>query len=312
MKVLITGGCGFVGSHLSEKFLSEGFDVRILGLSCDFDNVKNLMDSNKVELIHGDIADPQVCKKAVEGCDIVSHLAALISVDQSIAEPQKFFSTNVGGTFNLLDAARNANVKKFHHMSTCEVIGNIDHPHKAAENWPQSQPRSPYASSKLAAESYCMSYYHTYDLPIVITRSFNIFGPRQNPGTRGAVISRFAKFAIEGKPLQIYGDGMQTRDWTFVEDIRDGIFKCITKEGVEGELFHLASGEDHTVNEVANLVIKLSGSNVPLGPEHIDARPGELRRSIGDYSKSNRAFGWSPTVSFKDGVQKVLDYFNSN
>jgi len=309
MKVLITGGCGFIGSHLVEKVISAGYDVRVLGLKCDFERVEHLIKENKIEFMRGDVADSAVCKKAVRGCDIVSHLAALSSVDQSIQEPKPFWDVNVKGTFNILDAAREEGVQRFQHMSSCEMLGNVEFPHKADENWLFYLPRSPYAVSKMCAEAYCRSYYLTYDFPIVITRGFNAFGPKQRPGARGAMIASFFTRVLNDKPPVIYGEGEATRDWTFVEDIAEGIFRALTSDRAIGETIHLCSGVDHKVHDVAQQIIDCCGKSDTLKPEHISARSGEMLRSIGDNSKAKKLLNWKPKVSFEDGVRKTFDYF---
>lgn len=309
VKVLITGGCGFVGSHLVERFLAAGFDVRVLGLKCELENLNHLLKDNEIEFQRGDVSNPDVCREAVEGCDLVSHVAALVSIDHSIEEPRPFWEVNVEGTFNMLEAAREEGVKRFHLMSTCEILGTIEYPKKADEDWSSLAPRSPYAASKLAAETYCRSYYLTYGFPVVITRGFNIFGPRQRPGARGAMIASFVTKVLDGKSPVIYGEGEQTRDWTFVEDIAEGIFRSLTSEGVVGETIHLCSGVDHKVKDVAQLVIDGAGKGDELRPVRASPRPGEMMRSVGDNSKAKRLLNWEPKVSFEEGVRRTIDFF---
>lgn len=313
MKVLITGGCGFIGSHLVEKAVSAGFDVRVLGLACHLENVEHLLKENKIEFMRGDVADPAVCRKAVRGCDLVSHLAALASIDHSIQEPRPFWEVNVKGTFNLLDAAREEGVQRFHLHSSCEMLGSIEFPHKADEDWPVVMPRSPYAVSKMAQEAYCRTYYFTYDLPTVITRGFNAYGPRQKPaekpGGKGAMIPGFFMKVLKNKPPLIYGDGEQTRDFTYVKDIAEGIFRCFTSDRVIGETIHLCSGIDRKVRDVAQMVIDCCGKSDELKPEHISSRAGEMLRSIGDNSKAKKLLNWEPKVTFEDGLRNTADFF---
>ncbi len=310
MKVLITGGCGFVGSHVVERVLAAGYDVRVLGRSCKLENINRLIGENRIEFMRGDVADEDVCRKAVRGVDMVSHIAALVSVDHSIEEPRPYWEVNVKGTFNILDAAREEGVKRFHFMSSCEMLGTIEAPHKADENWQKYVPRSPYAASKLSAETYCRSYFITYDFPIVITRGFNIFGPRQRPGARGAMIASFITRVLDNKPPVVNGSGDQTRDWTFVEDVADGIFKALTSDKAVGETIHLCNGVDHRVKDVAELVIDVCGKRDQLKVEYQHSRAGEMMRSIGDNSKAKRLLGWEPRVSFEDGVKRAVDFFS--
>lgn len=311
MKILVTGGGGFVGSHLTDRLVREGFKVRVLDLNRNPESIRGLADSKHVEYVKGDIRDAPTCRKAVAGCDIVSHLAAQISIDKSIIEPELFFETNVGGTFRILEAARDAHIKKFHYMSTCEVLGLIEAPLRANENWPHPIPRSPYAASKLAAEAYCRSYSITYGFPVTITRAFNTFGPRQNPGSAGALIAKVTTKVLNGQSPEIFGDGKQIRDWTYVEDIVDGVYRCITTEGTEGELFHLASGVDRQVGEAIQDIIRLCGQEGTISPTMTSARPGELRRSVGDASKAKRVLNWQPKTDFETGLQKTIDFFKS-
>lgn len=310
MKILITGGCGFIGSHLVENVLEKGHEVRVLGLACHLENVEHLVKENKIEFVRGDVADPAVCKKVVKGCDIVSHLAALASVDHSIQDPKPFWETNVKGTFNLLDAARDEGVKRFHLHSSCEMLGSIEYPKKADENYPVYLPRSPYAVSKFAQEAYCRTYYLTYDYPIVITRGFNTYGPRQKPGAKGAMIPSFLLRTLQDKPPMIYGDGEQTRDFTYVKDIAEGISRCYTSDKVVGETIHLCSGVDKKTIDVANMVIDICEKKGKLKPEHIDARPGEMRRSIGDATKAKKLLNWEPKMDFEEGVRITANFLS--
>ncbi len=309
MKVLITGGAGFIGSHLAEKFLSEGHEVKVLDITSNLENIQHLIGNPKFEFVQGDITNYETCKKVVEGCEYVCHLAALISVDHSIKEPKPFWETNVGGTFNILDASLNSGVKKFHYMSSCEMIGHIEHPDKATEERAVYFPRSPYAASKLAAETYCRAYQATYNFPIVITRAFNVYGPRQNPSERGAMIAKFITRMLRNEPPQIFGDGMQSRDWTFVKDVAEGIYLATMSNNSTGELFHIASEIDRKVIDVANLLIKTFGKNIQ--PAFINSRPGEMMRSCGDASKVKKILGWQQKVSFEEGIQKTIEYFKN-
>lgn len=311
MRVLITGGCGFIGSHLVEKFHSEGYDIRILGLNCQLENIEQVLKKNNVEFIRGDIRNRKICDRAVKDCEYVCHLAALISVDHSIEEPRPFWDVNVGGTFNILDAAYNEGVKKFQYMSSCEMLGHIDHPHKATEEWKTYIPRSPYAASKLAAETYCNSYFITYDFPIVITRAFNVFGPRQSPGARGAMIAKFITMVLNNEAPTIFGDGEQIRDWTYVKDVAEGIYMATTSKEGGGETFHLASGIDRKVIDVAKKIIEVCGKGDKLKLKFGDARLGELRRSCGDATKIKKIIGWEPKISFEDGIEKTVNFFKN-
>jgi dTDP-glucose 4,6-dehydratase len=309
MKILISGGCGFIGSHLVEKVLSTGYDVRVFGLTCPLENVKHLVKENKIEFVRGDITDPAVCRKVVRGCDVISHLAALASVDQSIHDPKPFWEVNVKGTFNLLYAAREERVQRFHLHSTCQMLGHIKSPHKADENWPVYMPMSPYAASKLAAEAYCRSYYLTYDYPIVITRGFNVFGPRQKAGRVGAVIPNIFARVLNDKPPVITGEGEQSRDYTYVEDIAEGISRCLTSDKVVGGTINLCSGIGQKVRDIAHMIIDCCAKSNELKPQYVSPKPGEIMRSVGDNSKAKKLLNWEPKVTFEDGIRRTADFF---
>jgi dTDP-glucose 4,6-dehydratase len=309
MKILITGGCGFIGSHLVEKVLSAGYDVRVFGLVCPLENVEHLVKENRIEFVRGDVTDPAVCTKVVKGCDVVSHLAALTSVDQTLYDPKPFWEVNVKGTFNLLDAAREEGIERFHLHSTCQMLGDIEFPYKADENWPIHMPMSPYAVSKFSSEAYCRSYYLTYDNPIVITRGFNVFGPRQKAGRLGAVIPNFFATVLNNKPPVITGQGEQSRDYTYVEDIAEGIFRCLTSDKVIGETINLCSGIDQKVRDIAHMIIDCCGKSNELKPQYVSPKPGEIMRSVGDNSKAKKLLNWEPKVTFEDGIRRTADFF---
>ena len=301
MKILVTGGAGFVGSHLVEELLKRGHEVRVL-VHYNTKKIDHL--KTEIEIERGDVRFPDECKEAAKGVDAIAHLAALIHVDRSMIYPKMFWETNVKGTLNMLQACREEDAR-FLHMSTCEVLGNIPQ-EKADEQYPFKQPRSPYAASKYAAECYCHSYYATYEIPINIARCFNIFGPRQKYGAKGAVTSIFANQVLNGKNPTIYGSGDQTRDYTDVRDIARALADMLTSESVEGELIHLCTGVERSVNEVADIVVDISGLN--LKPVHIQKRSGELMRSVGDNSKAKRLLGWNPQIPFEETISDTISY----
>jgi len=307
-RVLVTGGCGFIGSHLVDKLLMEGFKVRVMDKDTRKDNIAHNLSNSNLEVFKGDVRRLEDCRKAVKGCSRVAHLAALISVDQSIEEPKPFWSNNVEGTFNILEASREEGVERFLYMSSCEVYGYIPYPDKADENYRLLVPRSPYAASKYAAEAYCQAYYHTYKLPLVIVRSFNAYGPRQNAGSRGAVIARFISQVLRDEVPTIYGDGSQTRDWTFVKDIAEGLFKALTTPGIEGEVFNICNGVERSVRKVLEKIIHLTGKDIE--PKYREGRPGELKRSVGDYSKAKKILKWEPRTSFEEGLRETIEWFS--
>lgn len=305
MKILVTGGTGFIGSHLVEILLDRGFEVRVLAHLHTF-NIEHLSSNPRLEIAKGDIRIPDDCTKAVKGCDLVAHLATLISVDYDIKHPKPFWDTNVGGTFNMLDASLTEDVDRFVYMSSCEILGNIPKG-KADENFPIRLPRSPYAASKYAAESYCRNFFSIYGFPVTIIRGFNVFGLRQRPGERGAVIPTLIIRVLQNEPPIIYGDGRQSRDYTYVKDVVHGLAKALNVKGIEGEIIHICSGIERSINEIAGKVIEACGSDIK--PVHIKARPGELMRSVGDNTKAKAVLGWKPKYSFEEGLRLTISAY---
>lgn len=279
MKVLVSGSGGFLGSHVCDELLGRGYEVRAM-VHYNTDNLSHL--TGQIEIVKADIRFQDECFEACKDVDAIIHTAACIHVDRSRRYPQLFYETNVKGTMNMLEACRQEDAK-FVHMSTCEVLGNISQG-KADEDYAFKQPCSPYASSKYAAESYCYAYHSTYDLPLNIVRGFNLFGPRQKLGKKGAVIPIFVNKVLQGQPPTIYGSGEQTRDYVDVRDVARGMLSILESKHM-GELFHLCTGIEISINILAEKVIE--ACNAEKTPIHVDARPGELIRSVGDYSRRN-------------------------
>jgi UDP-glucose 4-epimerase len=300
---LVTGGAGFIGSHLVERLLGEGFKVRILD---DFssgreENLYNVAKS--VEIFRGDIRNNEVVDKAVSGVDAVIHLAAKIDVDESFKDPMLYHEVNVGGTLNLLNSCVREAVKKFLYVSTCAVYGN---PLKlpVGEEHP-ANPLSPYAASKLAAEAYCKAYTNIFNLNLVILRLFNVYGPRQFRNPYAGVILRFIENLKSGRPLVIFGDGEQTRDFTFVEDAVEAMTRLIVSENIKNETFNLGSGRPISINQLANILMRVM--NVKgLKPIHTNPRPGDIRHSQADISKIARAINFKPKTPLEEGLRLTL------
>lgn len=261
----------------------------------------------RIEIVKCDVRFPDECKEAVDGVEAVAHLAALIHVDRSRTYPRMFWDTNVGGTMNMLEAARKHSLR-FLQMSTCEIIGHIPEG-KADEEYPFKTPRSPYAASKHSAESYCGAYQATYGMDVRIARCFNITGPRQKIGAKGAVIPTWISRVLAGEPPLIYGSGLQTRDYTDVRDIARGLVLMLESDGAEGELMHLCSGVERTMRGIAVKVIEACDSD--LSPIHVEERPGELVRSVGDNRKAVRVLGWKPEISFEDTLRDIVEYIST-
>jgi len=298
MKALVTGAGGFVASHLCEHLLERGHEVKAM-THYGVGNIAHL--EGRLEVVRCDIRFPDECMEAAEGVDAVAHLAALIHVDRSRGYPQLFWETNVGGTANMLEAARRHDAL-FLQMSTCEIIGNIP-TGKADESYPFKQPRSPYAASKFAAEAYCHSYHATYGMGR-IARCFNITGPRQKTGVKGAVVPTWMDRVLGGEPPLIYGSGLQIRDYTDVRDIARGLVLMLKSDVARGELVHLCSGVERTMKSIAFEVVEACDSS--LVPVHVEGRPGELMRSVGDNGKALRFLGWRPQIPFETTLRDMV------
>ena len=311
MTVMITGGCGFIGSHLVDMLAEKGYDMEIIGLKCDLQNIKQ--HANRVKFRRVDIQDRKAVLGAIsKDTEAILHLAALINVDESIDTPEPFWNVNVLGTFNMIEAARQKNIKKLVFMGTCEVYGNV--PMGKADENHTTNPLSPYAASEFAAERYLQSYATTYGdkLNVVMLRGFNQYGPRQNSGARGAVIARFINSALDGKKMKINGTGEQTRDYVYVKDTVKGIVAALEKSVKSGEIINLASGEDVSIKSIAEKIARIAGKPASEAIEFGPGRPGELMRSIGSSEKAKKLLGWAPMVSIDDGLQKTYDWYREN
>lgn len=307
MSILVTGGCGFIGSHLVEELLRRGREVTVLGNNCQLENLQAVQ--GRYKSIRGDIRDKEVINRAIDqDVEGILHLAALINVDQSIHSPELFLDTNVIATVHIMDTARKRNIPKLLYMSTCEVYGNI--PEGRADEEHPTNPRSPYAASKFAAERYLLAYASTYDRPnIVVVRGFNQFGPRQNAGQNGAVIPKFITRLLGNGKLQLHGDGSQTRDYVYVKDTVRGLADAFEHETPNGEVINLATGIETSIKELAVAVCKLAGKDPGDYIEFVKDRPGQLVRSCGDYSKAKRLLGWAPSLPFEQRLTETFDWY---
>ena len=328
MKILITGGTGFQGSNLSKSLLDDGHDVVILNLHSEKNetNIKRF-GLDRAEIIWGSINDIYTVKDTMEGVDLVVHTAAKIHVDDSIQHPTSYFKTNVMGTNNVLEVARQFNVPVIH-VSTCEVYGFQDE--DLLETSPL-MPRSPYAASKAGADRMAYSYYTTYDMNICIVRPFNVFGPGQKDGKCGAVIPIWTTSLLEGNDITIYGEGTQSREFIFIDDLvsayRIIIDKMLSGKELAGEVVNVGTGIEVKVNDLANNMVKRVDSEWKE-PKHHDfsyptsevkesgkilygeARPGEVKRFISNSDKM-KSFGWSPEVGLEEGLSKYINWRKS-
>lgn len=308
MKILITGGAGFVGSHLCKKYVEKGDTVLCLDnfLNGNLTNIRQLLTHHNFKLINGDIRDYDLLEKLMRDVDAVFHLAAQIHVDRSIIEPRLTYDINVLGTQNVLEVARISDVEKVIHASTSEVYGSARYA-PMDEAHPLDAPH-PYGASKIAADRMCFAYIETYGMNICIMRPFNLYGPRQKDSGYGGAISIFTKRVISGMPPIIYGDGLQTRDYTYIDDIVKAYDLLLNYPEPIREPVNFGTGTDISILDLANRIIDLCGEDVT--PVHIEGRPGEVSRLIADNSRA-RALGWRPEVSIDEGLSKFIDWFRN-
>ncbi len=300
-KVIITGGAGFIGSHLAEELARRGYQVTILDdLSTGkMENIKELIKKGGVQFIQGSITNFSLLKELFQGAVYVFHQAALPSVPRSVKDPLATSEVNVTGTLNVLLAARDNKVRKVVYASSSSVYGDTPTLPKREDMVPH--PQSPYAVSKLAGEHYCRVFQEVYGLATACLRYFNVYGPKQSPDSQyAAVIPRFIRWASEGSPLIIFGDGEQTRDFTFIADAVET--NILAAESNASGVFNIGRGKSITINELAQLVIKLTGNNVE--PVHRESREGDIRHSLADISKA-RTFGYEPRYNLEEGLEET-------
>jgi UDP-glucose 4-epimerase len=307
-KVLVTGGAGFLGSHLAEALLKRRCEVIILdNLSTGFmENVSHLLNyNNKVHFIEGDIRDPEVCLKATKEVDIIFHEAAQINPVLAVVNPLYDFEVNARGTLNLLEAARHNHVQKFIFAST-NVYGDpkylpID------ENHPMDL-LSPYAASKLSGEAYCMVYNRTYGVETVRLRYTNLYGPRQrSTKSESGVVPIFIERVMDGKPPIIFGDGEKTRDFVYVSDVANANILAAESEHCVGEVFNIGSGKETSIKTLAEMVLRIWG-NKDLIPIHGPPRKADFQRCRVDTTKARNLLGFRPEIQLEEGLKKTIDW----
>ena len=311
---LITGGAEFIGSNIVGELVRRGEQVRILdNLSTGKrENIAPLLSPGAnpgVEFIEGDLRDLETVRRAVEGVDYVLHQAALPSVQRSIEDPLTTSEVNARGTLNLLIAARDAGVKRVVYASSSSIYGDSPTLPKTEEMRPA--PKSPYAASKLAGEHYCQAFHQVYGLETVILRYFNVFGPNQDPTSQyAAVIPKFVTAMLRGERPVIYGDGLQSRDFTYVTNVVRANLLAAEAEGVAGEVFNIACGKRYNLLELVAVINRILGTN--LTPIHTAPRPGDVRHSQADISKAERMLGYRVEVEFEEGLKRIVKWYKSH
>jgi UDP-glucose 4-epimerase len=306
VRALVTGGAGFIGSHIVRRLLATGHEVRVV------DNLATGRLSNldevigDIEFFQLDIRDAEGLRSPMTGCNAVIHVAALPSVPRSIADPAASHDVNATGTLNVLNAARAAGVTRVVTASSSSIYGSARELPKREAMRPL--PISPYAVSKLAAESYCRSFHEVYGLEAVSLRYFNVFGPRQDPNSEyAAVIPKFIRAFRRGESPVIFGDGEQSRDFTYVENVVNANMAALTTEGIGGGVYNIACGESVTLNQIADLLREEIGAEVE--PTHGPERIGDVRHSLADISAARADLGYEPTVTLDEGIQRTVDYY---
>lgn len=307
-KYLVTGGAGFIGSNIAEALVQRGDTVRVLdNLSTGF---THNLDAFDVELVEGDITDAATVARAMEGIDFVFHQAALASVPRSVKDPLATNDACVTGTVNVLHEAKKAGVKRVVYAASSSAYG--DQPFMSKRESDLPAPLSPYAVAKLAGEHYCHAFWQTYGLETVCIRYFNVFGPRQDPGSPySAVIPLFITALLEGRRPVIYGDGEQTRDFTFIKNVVHGnlLAASAKAEDVAGKTFNVANGKSISLNQMLSQLNTLLGTDVQ--PVFEDARVGDVRDSLADISNARQFLGYEPVVTFDDGLKQSIEFYKS-
>jgi UDP-glucose 4-epimerase len=303
-KILVTGGAGFIGSHVVDRLVDEGHEVRVLdNLSAGkLSNIQGHFSSNSIDFVRADIRDLSKVKESLTGISYVIHLAALVSVPLSLENPSLTFYINLLGTLNLLRSCIIMRVGKFVFISSCAVCGNTESL-PLTEQAP-TKPISAYAESKLMGERYCLGFSERHLLPSVVLRFFNVYGPRQGINDYGSVITRFIEQSKQGLPLTINGDGTQTRDFVNVKDIADGVLASIESNEV-GEIFNIGSGKPTCINDLANTILELTGLKTQI--IHGKTRKRDIKNSYADITKARKLLGFEPKVSLRDGLQDMLE-----
>ena len=314
MKILVTGGCGFIGSNFITYMLKNYMDVRIVNLdkltyAGNLDNLKSIEGDDRYKFIKGDICDRKIVEEAFKGVDVVVHFAAESHVDRSITGPALFVQTNVVGTQVLLDVAKENKIKRFHHVSTDEVYGSLEL-NSAWEKFDENtlyDPHSPYSASKAASDHLVRAYHDTYGLPITISNCTNNYGPYHFPEK---VIPLFITNAMNDKPLPIYGTGKAVRDYLYVTDHCKAI-DMILRKGEVGETYCIGGDAEKNGLEVADTILEALGKSKDL-KTFVEDRKGHDMRYAMDHSKITKELGWEPSVTFYGGISKTIDWYYEN
>ena len=309
-KYLVTGGAGFIGSHIVGRLLREGEFVRVLDnfSSGKKENLEFTSGNKNYQLVEGDIKDYKVCLSSTKDIDYVLHQAALRSVPKSMKDPQSYNEVNIGGTLNLLKASLENKIKRFVLASSSSIYGETNVFPEREDSLPELI--SPYALSKLACEYYCRIFSINYNLETVSLRYFNVYGPRQSLDDEYAVVvPKFITAMLNDQQPPIHGDGKQSRDFTYVDNVVDANILAATKENLKFEVCNIANNKDHTVFELVEVLNKIMGKSIM--PLFIPLRPGDVFRTFADISKAREVLGFKPKIDFESGLRITVDWFKS-
>jgi UDP-glucose 4-epimerase len=308
-RILVTGGCGFIGSHIVERLVKEGASVVVLDNLCS-GKLENIAEhKEKIKFIQKDIRDDTALEEALDGVEFISHQAALISVPKSMKKPLEYHEVNVTATLKLFLKAKEKGIKRIAMASSSSVYGErFDFPEKETDN---PAPISPYAASKLNCEYYGYLFSKQFNLGVVSLRYFNVYGPRQSLDDEYAVvIPKFITCLLEGKNPPIYGDGEQERDFTYVENVVEANILALFTPSIEGEVFNIGNGAPNSVNGLLKSLNKIMNKSITA--TYLAPRPGDVRKSHSDISKAAKLLGWKPKIGFEEGLQKSVEWFKIN
>ncbi|MBN1508046.1 MAG: SDR family oxidoreductase [Sedimentisphaerales bacterium] len=308
-KYLVTGGAGFIGSNICMRLVKEGCFVRVVDnlLTGKRSNLSPILD--KIEFVEADMGEPEVARQVCKGIDVVLHEGALPSVPRSVDDPALTHRHCVDATFTMLMAARDAHVKRFVYAASSSAYG--DTPTLPKVETMQPSPLSPYAVGKLVGEYYCSVFSSVFGLQTISLRYFNVFGPQQDPASQyAAAIPAFVTAILKDRPPTVYGDGEQSRDFTYIDNVVEANLLAARANETHGEVVNVACGEAVTVNAIIHTINDLLGKNVP--PVYAPSRPGDVKHSLADITAAQKLIGFQPVVLFREGLEKSIDWYRNN
>ncbi|MDM8007490.1 MAG: SDR family oxidoreductase [Phycisphaerae bacterium] len=306
---LVTGGAGFIGSHIVHRLVADGQKVRVLDNFSTGKRANLAAVSKDVEVVEGDLRSIDDCRKAGKGVEIIFHEGALPSVPKSVADPRSSHDCNINGTFNVLMAARDCGCRRVIYAASSSAYGDqLESPKRESM---RPAPLSPYAVNKLVGEYYLRAFYECYGLETISLRYFNVFGPRQDPKSQyAAAIPAFVSAILNDKPPTIYGDGEQTRDFTYIDNVVHSNMLAAKAPKLSGEVINVACSESVTVNHTIELINNLLGKNVK--PIYTDVRPGDVKHSLADITLARKIIGFEPVVKFDEGLRRAIEWYREN